>query len=159
MRKRRQHELKLVVEFEQNLHCVRRARRNAQRTTDSDCRARGFSGTRRQVRIPGAGCRAVNLEGGAFQREQAKGEFFTVLLRITNVGDDARSFSASSQHLIVNGNKYDASSSISDEHWMEDINPGFSIDGKVTFDIPPGATPEAIEVHDSMFSGGAKVRL
>jgi archaellum component FlaG (FlaF/FlaG flagellin family) len=96
---------------------------------------------------------------GIFNPEQAKGEFFTVLLRITNVGDDARSFSASSQHLIVNGNKYDASSSISDEHWMEDINPGLSIDGKVTFDIPPGATPEAIECHDSMFSGGTKVRL
>jgi hypothetical protein len=96
---------------------------------------------------------------GIFKPEQAKGEFFVVHLRVTNIGDDARSFSASSQHLIVNGNKYDATSSISDENWMEDINPGLGIEASVTFDIPPGAVPEAIECHDSMFSGGALLAL
>lgn len=96
---------------------------------------------------------------GIFNPEQAKGEFFIVRLRVTNIGDDARSFSASSQHLIVNGNKYDATSSISDENWMEDINPGLGVEASVTFDIPPGAVPEAIECHDSMFSGGALLAL
>jgi hypothetical protein len=96
---------------------------------------------------------------GMFNPEQAKGEFFIVHLRVTNIGDDARSFSASSQHLIINGNKYDATSLISDENWMEDINPGLGIEASVTFDIPPGATPEAIECHDSMFSGGALLAL
>jgi Domain of unknown function (DUF4352)/Protein of unknown function (DUF2510) len=96
---------------------------------------------------------------GIFNPEQAKGEFFTVSLRVTNIGDDARSFSASSQHLIIDGNKYDATSLISDEGWMEDINPGLSIDAKVSFDIPPGAVPTAIECHDSMFSGGALLAL
>jgi len=96
---------------------------------------------------------------GLFSPEQAKGEFFIVNLRVTNIGDDARSFSASNQHLIIDGNKYDASSSISDEHWMEDINPGLGIEASVTFDIPPGAVPEAIECHDSMFSGGALLAL
>ncbi len=102
--------------------------------------------------------RAATKEG-IFKPEQAKGEFFIVHLRVTNIGDDARSFSASSQHLIVNGNKYDASSSISDENWMEDINPGLGIEASVTFDIPPGAVPEAIECHDSAFSGGALLAL
>ena len=92
---------------------------------------------------------------GVFSSEAAKGEFFIVHLRVTNIGDDARSFSASSQHLIVNGNKYDATTSITDENWMEDINPGLSIEASLTFDIPRGAVPESIEVHDSMFSGGA----
>lgn len=96
---------------------------------------------------------------GVFKPEQAKGEFFIVHLRVTNIGNDARSFSASSQHLIVNGNKYDATISISDENWMEDINPGLGIEASVTFDIPPGAVPEAIECHDSMFSGGALLAL
>ena len=96
---------------------------------------------------------------GMFNPEQAKGEFFIVDLRVTNIGDDARSFFASNQHLIINGNKYDASSTISDEHWMEDINPGLSIEASVAFDIPPGATPEAIECHDSAFSGGALLAL
>jgi len=96
---------------------------------------------------------------GLFNPEQAKGEFFTVKLRVTNIGDDARSFSATSQHLIINGNKYDATSFLGDNSWMEDINPGLGIDTQVTFDIPPGAVPEAIECHDSMFSGGASLAL
>ena len=58
-----------------------------------------------------------------FEPEQAKGEFFIVNLRVTNIGDDARSFSGSSQHLIINGNKNDATSSISDENWMRTSTP------------------------------------
>lgn len=96
---------------------------------------------------------------GIFDPEQAKGEFFTVYLRVTNIGDEARTFSASNQHLIVNGNEYDASTSISDDGWMEELNPGLSIDTHVTFDIPAGAVPSAIDLHDSMFSGGALLAL
>jgi hypothetical protein len=94
----------------------------------------------------------------AFAPEVAKGEFFTVKLRVTNVGDDARSFSATNQKLIINGNQYEATS-IMDDGWMEDINPGLGIDASATFDIPPGAVPSAIECHDSMFSGGALLAL
>lgn len=96
---------------------------------------------------------------GVFTAQQAKGEFFIVKVRVTNIGDDARSFSASSQHLIVNGNKYDATSSLSDNTWMDNINPGLEIEGTVSFDIPQGSVPEAVEFHDSMFSGGARVAL
>jgi hypothetical protein len=94
----------------------------------------------------------------AFGPEIAKGEFFTVKLRVTNVGDDARSFSATNQKLIINGNEYEATS-IMDDGWMEDINPGLGIEASATFDIPPGAAPTAIECHDSMFSGGALLAL
>lgn len=94
----------------------------------------------------------------AFGNEVAKGEFFTVKIRVTNVGDDARNFSATNQKLIINGNEYEATSFM-DNGWMEDINPGLGIDTQATFDIPPGAVPTAIEFHDSMFSGGAKVAL
>jgi hypothetical protein len=105
------------------------------------------------------GVERTSSKEGAFKPEEAKGEFFVVMLQVTNVGDDARSFSASSQHLIINGNKYDASSSLSDKNWMEDVNPGLSITAPVAFDIPPGAVPDAIECHDSMFSGGALLGL
>lgn len=94
----------------------------------------------------------------AFGPEVAKGEFFTVKLRVTNIGDDARSFSAANQKLIINGNEYEAIS-IMDDGWMEDINPGLGIEASATFDIPPGAVPSAIECHDSMFSGGALLAL
>lgn len=94
----------------------------------------------------------------AFGPEIAKGEFFTVRVRVTNVGDDARNFSATNQKLIIKGNEYEATSFM-DNGWMEDINPGLGIDTQVTFDIPPGAVPEAIEFHDSLFSGGVLVAL
>ncbi len=40
-----------------------------------------------------------------------------------------------------------------------DINPGNAIQVKAAFDVPPGTVPSELEVHDSMFSGGATVRL
>jgi hypothetical protein len=47
--------------------------------------------------------------------------------------------------------------------WMNsgtgDINPGNSIQVQAAFDVPPGTQPAELEVHDSMFSGGAKVGL
>lgn len=94
----------------------------------------------------------------AFGPEIAKGEFFTVKLRVTNIGNEARSFSATNQKLIVNGNEYEATS-IMDNGWMEDINPGLGVETQAVFDIPPGAVPTAIECHDSMFSGGALLAL
>lgn len=100
---------------------------------------------------------ATSIED-AFTPEVAKGEFFVVKLRVTNVGDDARSFSATNQKLIINGNEYEATS-IMDDGWMEDINPGLGIEASAAFDIPPGAVPSAIECHDSMFSGGALLAL
>ncbi|MBU9763845.1 DUF4352 domain-containing protein [Mycobacterium sp. TNTM28] len=102
--------------------------------------------------------RGVTQIADAFSPEIAKGEFFIVKLRVTNIGDQARSFSATSQKLLINGNEY-AATSIMDNGWMEDINPGLGIDTQAVFDIPPGATPSAIECHDSMFSGGALLAL
>ncbi len=42
---------------------------------------------------------------------------------------------------------------------MADINPGNYIQVKTAFDVPPGTKSAELEVHDSMFSGGAKVAL
>ena len=89
----------------------------------------------------------------AFAPEIAKGEFFTVTIRVTNVGDDARSFSATNQKLIIDGNESDATSFLK-SGWMEKINPGLGIDTQATFDIPKGAVPTAIEFHDLMFPAG-----
>lgn len=102
--------------------------------------------------------RGVTQIDDAFSPEIAKGEFFIVKLRVTNVGDEARSFSSTSQKLLINGNEYKATS-IMNNGWMEDINPGLGIETQAVFDIPPGAQPTAIECHDSMFSGGASLAL
>ena len=41
----------------------------------------------------------------------------------------------------------------------DNINPGNTVEVKVVFDMPKDAVPATIELHDSMFSGGAKVAL
>lgn len=103
--------------------------------------------------------RGETTKPDTFNTERAKGEFFTVKLRVINIGNEARSFSAINQKLVINGNEYDATSFLNSNSWSEDINPGLGIDTEVVFDIPPGATPSAIECHDSMFSGGALLAL
>lgn len=94
-----------------------------------------------------------------FMQEKAKGEFINVHLVVTNTGNEARSFSAGNQKLIINGNKYDAASVMGVPGDGDNINPGLSVDTVASFDVPPGSVPEAIELHDSMFSGGAQASL
>ncbi|MGB7239949.1 MAG: DUF4352 domain-containing protein [Rhodococcus sp. (in: high G+C Gram-positive bacteria)] len=40
-----------------------------------------------------------------------------------------------------------------------DINPGLSQNVTIVFDVPLDAVPATLEVHDSMFSGGAEISL
>ncbi|MDI9932385.1 DUF4352 domain-containing protein [Rhodococcus sp. IEGM 1354] len=40
-----------------------------------------------------------------------------------------------------------------------DINPGLSQNITIVFDIPADAVPATLEVHDSVFSGGAEISL
>jgi hypothetical protein len=46
-------------------------------------------------------------------------------------------------------------------HDGDDINPGNQITAKIVFDVPPdpNLTATVITLHDSMYSGGAKVSL
>jgi Domain of unknown function (DUF4352) len=93
-----------------------------------------------------------------YLQQQAKGVFVNVHLRVTNIGDKAQTFFADNQKLIVAGKEYSATS-ILDGSLMNEINPGLSTDGVVSFDVPVGRTAEAVKLHDSLFSGGATVRL
>lgn len=86
-------------------------------------------------------------------------------MTVKNIGDKAQTFDGSDQELIDrNGSKYSADTAAGiyldgSESFLEQINPGNVVDGVVVFDIPKGADPVRIELHDSMFSGGATVDL
>jgi hypothetical protein len=43
--------------------------------------------------------------------------------------------------------------------WLNDINPGNTVVGKIAFDMPAGAKAVKMELHDSMFSGGVIVHV
>ncbi|MGV0853060.1 DUF4352 domain-containing protein [Mycolicibacterium phlei] len=93
-----------------------------------------------------------------------QGEFIILTLSVTNIGDRPQSYFGSNQTLIdTSGREYGADTEagmwMNDEGAMADINPGNGIQVRVAFDVPPGTQPAELEVHDSMFSGGAKVRL
>jgi hypothetical protein len=92
----------------------------------------------------------------------AQGEFIILTMSVANIGDQAQSYFGTNQKLIdTAGREYEANSTA--DMWANkgtgDINPGNSIQVRAAFDVPPGTQPAELEVHDSMFSGGAKVRL
>jgi hypothetical protein len=104
--------------------------------------------------------------GNGFMKERAQGEFCVATLRVKNTGDEARMLDASSQYLYdAQGREFQASSEASisvpkNNTFLEDINPGNSVMGKVVFDVPKkGFDPSHLELHDSTFSGGVSVSL
>lgn len=101
-----------------------------------------------------------------FLKQTAQGQFFVVTVKVTNIGDKPQSFSPSNQKLIDNqGREFepDATAQIalggSDIPVWDNINPGNTADVKLVYDMPVGAVPAAMELHDSMFSAGAKVKV
>ena len=43
--------------------------------------------------------------------------------------------------------------------WQGALSPGSTVHGKIAFDMPSGDKAVKIELHDSVFSDGATVRL
>jgi hypothetical protein len=96
-----------------------------------------------------------------------QGQFVVVTLSVRNIGKEARTWADGSQYAYdAGGRKFSADSGAglyvaanSGSTWIDSINPGNAVTGKIVFDIPAGATLIRLELHDSMFSGGVKVNL
>ncbi|WP_448059466.1 DUF4352 domain-containing protein [Cellulomonas hominis] len=97
--------------------------------------------------------------------QDAQGQFVLVHVTVTNIGDEAQYFDASSQTLLDTlGRQHSADSAaalyVDDSNsFLNQINPGNSVEGIVVFDIPADAVPAALELHDSMLSGGVTVQV
>lgn len=94
-----------------------------------------------------------------------QGRFVYVTVTVTNHGDEAGSFFGDNQYLVdTEGRKASADTEAAvylpeSQSLYEEINPGNTLTGTVVFDIPADAVPAAVELHDSMFSGGVTVSL
>ncbi len=102
--------------------------------------------------------------GNPYMQETAQGTFIVVTVSVTNIGNEPQSFFATNQKLIdAQGRKYEPSSKadlyINEDALGTDINPGNAIQVKLAFDVPPGTTASALQLHDSMFSGGVSLAL
>ncbi len=110
-------------------------------------------------------CGIAKVGDNPYLEKKAQGQFCAVAMSVTNIGDEPQSMFADNQYAYDAKNRKlsaDSEASIYDGNskvlW-EKINPGNSVKGKVYFDIPKGAKLTSLELHDSVFSGGVKVRL
>lgn len=91
----------------------------------------------------------------------AVGEFVVVHLTVTNVSDAPATFLGVFQKLKAGGSVY----SVDDEATfytgggLVGLNPGDQAEVAVAFDVPPGTTPEAIELHADPMSPGVEIPL
>jgi hypothetical protein len=105
------------------------------------------------------------LAGKAGETLTAQGEFVVVRVNVTNIGKEARHLGFSCQLLSNDeGQKFEPSPAILSTKdalkYVEWINPGDTVKGAVMlFDVAPGTEVATIELHDSPFSPGVKVKL
>jgi hypothetical protein len=104
--------------------------------------------------------------GSGFMAEKAQGQFCVATVKVENIGDEAQMFDGSSQYLYDNQDREFAASTEAaivlpaSQSFLEDINPGNTVTGKVIWDVPSsGFKADHLKLHDSMFSDGVEVAL
>ena len=86
-------------------------------------------------------------------------QLIRVHIKVTNIGDKAQHWSSGNQKLLAGGKEFESDLWETEGSSMDELNPGLSADAVLGFKVPPGTVPDAIELHDSMFSQGATVSL
>lgn len=106
----------------------------------------------------------VDPPTNSIDTQTASGKYVVVHLTVTNIGDAPQQFWEIDQALIDKDGrqyKYDTMATVfsrgaGKSNW---INPGSTLESTVVFDIPAGAQPASIELHDSGNSPGVTVDL
>ncbi|MDT5186690.1 MAG: hypothetical protein QOI29_4848 [Mycobacterium sp.] len=92
----------------------------------------------------------------------AQGEFIVVHMTVLNSGDAQGTFLATLQKLNAGGTTYsidDEATAYLNGTWADLAAPGDTADVAIAFDVPPGTTPESLEVHGAPMSTGVQVPL
>lgn len=110
--------------------------------------------------------KGVKKVGNEYVGDTAQGQFVFIYVTVKNNGNKARTFTHQNQTLIdTKGRKFEADPEASlwtdkdSKSFLQQINPGNSVKGILIYDVPRGTRLKAIELHDSMFSGGTTVPL
>jgi hypothetical protein len=97
--------------------------------------------------------------------QKAQGQYVLVRLTIQNIGQEAQYFDGSSQKAFdAQGREFSADGGAAiylddSNSFLNEINPGNTVNGTVVFDMPLDAAITKLELHDSPFSGGVDVTL
>jgi Domain of unknown function (DUF4352) len=97
-----------------------------------------------------------------FGHTRAQGVYVIVSMAVRNVGTEAQMFEWAAQKLKDStGREYSASLMVPSLFGdvVNSIDPGAQVSVKLAFDVPPGAKPTQIVLHDSLSSHGAPVNL
>lgn len=95
--------------------------------------------------------------------QKAQGQFVLVRLTIQNIGDEAQFFHGSFQKAFdAQGREFSADGGAAiyledSNSFLNEINPGNTVNGTLVFDMPLDAAIAKLELHDSLFSGGVTV--
>ncbi|GIE35472.1 Mpr protein [Actinoplanes italicus] len=118
-----------------------------------------------QFTVTGMKCGVAEV-GGEFANEKAQGEFCLIDVTIKNVGTSAEIFNDGSQKAYDGANtEYSVDSGAAifanedSSTFLEQINPGNSVKGKLVFDVPSGTKLTSVVLHESAFTAGVKVPL
>jgi Domain of unknown function (DUF4352) len=93
-----------------------------------------------------------------------RGQWVVATVTVRNLGGGAQQFHVNHQKLVDSaGHTYagDAQAAVAmNKHSMViEVTPSSTITMKLPFDVPAGTLPATIELHDSVFSGGARVQV
>jgi hypothetical protein len=115
--------------------------------------------------VTGVKCGVASV-GPADFGQKAQGEFCLVSVNVKNVGTTAELFSDISQKAYdASGAEFAVDSGAGvyanreSSTFLEQINPGNTVKGKLVFDVPKGTKLTSVLLHESLFSSGVKVPL
>jgi hypothetical protein len=105
--------------------------------------------------------------GDQYLGATAQGHYVVLDITVRNIGTEAQTFDDSAQYVYDSaGRKFSADSQADiygnkagNAPFLQSINPGNSVTGRLYFDLPKGDHAVKAELHDSVFSGGVTVAL
>ena len=110
-------------------------------------------------------CGRTSVGTNEYLTKNAQGQFCIMTVNVKNIGNEPQTLFADNQFVFNSeGQKFSSDSQAGiyaggTDVWINEINPGNSVEGIFVFDVPKDQTPTSAELHDSAFSGGVKVRL
>jgi Domain of unknown function (DUF4352) len=115
--------------------------------------------------VSGVKCGATKVGPSGFG-EKAQGQFCFVSVSVRNIGKEAQLFDGSSQKAhdakgteFSNDSGAEMYANEGSPTFLQEINPGNQVKGRLVFDVPKKTKLAKIELHDSPFSGGVTVNL
>jgi hypothetical protein len=93
----------------------------------------------------------------------SNGQFCLVRLQVRNIGHQSWTLPINQYLFDTTGDRHSidlrAGVAVSSQRLLQQLEPGQRVSGTLVFNLPTGAHPERLELHDSLLSGGTELRV